>query len=180
VVSEFEKLDKVDPKTEINLWFEFELFCQTNLWFILNLLQEKNLTNVYRVLPIIKESKDIWKGFGNFGEVELEKCYSERIKLAKKDIDFGAILWKAYKASDLKELKQLSESKSKAFPFLEEVCRAEIERKQNNRVNKSLQEIIVSGAKDFSEVFIQFQEKEGVYGFGDLQVKNNYQQLVSK
>ena len=33
VVSEFEKLLNLTGGTEVDLWFEYELFCQVNLWF---------------------------------------------------------------------------------------------------------------------------------------------------
>ena len=54
-VSEFEKLKALATSdTEVNLWFEFELFCQVNLWFCLYLLQESK-AKIFRVAPIVRE-----------------------------------------------------------------------------------------------------------------------------
>ncbi|MEK7725244.1 MAG: DUF1835 domain-containing protein [Acidobacteriota bacterium] len=179
-VSEFEKIDSIDLNTEINLWFEYELFCQTNLWFVLYLLKSKDLSNIFLILPIVEDAKNRWKGFGNLGETDLEKCFDKRIKLTANDLNHGAKLWEAYKANDLKSLEKLSHFQSVAFPYLKEVCQAEIERKQDNRVENSVREIIKNGATEFSEVFRQFQAKEGVYGFGDSQVKPIFEQIISK
>src|SRR5215210_3615464 len=38
VADEFRKLNNLTPGAEVNLWFEYELFCQTNMWFCLDLL----------------------------------------------------------------------------------------------------------------------------------------------
>src|SRR5215207_6662647 len=38
VVSEFEKLLDLPGSAEVNLWFEYELFCHVNMWFCVWLL----------------------------------------------------------------------------------------------------------------------------------------------
>jgi hypothetical protein len=40
-----------------------------------------------------------------------------------------------------------------------------------------LKQIINSGVTDFSEIFKEFRKTEGIYGFGDLQVKNMLTEL---
>src|SRR5262245_14012207 len=47
VASQFKKLLDVDDGDEINLWFEYELFCAANMWFCLDLLS-KTEADVYR------------------------------------------------------------------------------------------------------------------------------------
>lgn len=179
-VSEFEKLKNLEPQTEINLWFEYELFCQINLWFCLHLLQEQGLRNMSIVYPIHKNSKDIWSGFGRFNENDLENCFANKKKLSENDIEFGAKLWFAYQINDLDSLQKLSKIESAAFPTIYEVCTAEIDRKKHHRVENSLREIMADGADTFAEVFAQFQKKEGVYGFGDSQLKKIYDSIIQK
>lgn len=169
VVAEFEKLKNLaSAEAEINLWFEYELFCQTNLWFCLYFLRESN-AKIYRVAPVVREESEIWKGFGSLNTEDLEKCFAERIELTEKDIRLGADLWKAYQNTDYTKLEKLAETESNGFPYLKEVCRAEIEK--NSRPNKVLQGIIANGKTDFAEIFPEFSKQAGVYGFGDSQVQ---------
>ena len=168
VVSEFEKLQTVAPDAEVNLWFEYELFCQANMWFCLSLLPETK-AGVYRVAPVVRTEADVWKGFGKLSAEDLKKCFAERIKFTDADIQLGAELWKAYQTADYERLEKLSETESGCFPRLKEVCRAEIEK--GFRPQKVLQEIIENGADDFAEIFPEFSTRAGVYGFGDAQVQ---------
>ena len=168
VVVEFEKLQNLAPGTEVNLWFEYELFCQANMWFCLSLLQKTKAT-VYRVAPVVRTETDVWKGFGNLSAEDLKKCFAERIKFGDEDLRLGAQLWQAYQNADYEKLEKLSESESDCFPRLKEVCRAEIEK--GFRPQKVLREIIENGSTDFTEIFPEFAIRAGVYGFGDAQVK---------
>lgn len=175
VKSEFEKLSNVSEADEVYLWFEYELFCQANMWFCLYLL-ENSEAKVFRVEPIVRNEKDIWKGFGGLGANELQKCFSERKKISDEDLKFGADLWKAFQDRDFEQLQNLSKSKSECFPYLEAVCEAATE--QEVRPKETVRKIIEGGETDFGKVFRKFNETEGVYGFGDLQVKKIYEEIV--
>jgi len=168
VVGEFLKLVRGDAD-EIYLWFEYDLFCQVNMWFILSLLAKVPLKNVFRVAPIIRES--IWTGFGDLDAEQLRVCFEKRQRFTFDEVQLGVGLWHAYKNGDLNHLEKLSAQNSKCFPYLKEACSAEIDRKKNNRPQNALKNILNRGKKDFQEIFKEFSASEGVYGFGDLQVK---------
>jgi hypothetical protein len=169
VVREFEKLKNLAPGVEVNLWFEYELFCQANMWFCLYLLHDTK-AGVYRVAPVVRTAEDVWQGFGELGAADLQKCFDERVKFTEKDVSLGANLWQAYQNGDYEKLEQFSKIESSCFPRLKEACRAEIEK--SFRPQKVLQEIIADGgSKNFAEVFSEFSKRAGVYGFGDAQVK---------
>jgi len=80
-------------------------------------------------------------------------------------------------------LKDRAAAESKAFKFLPEVCKAHIERfpegNQMSRPQRVLMELIDQSNGNFAEVFSAFSEREGIYGFGDLQVKAMYDKLIS-
>lgn len=175
VAFEFNKLNDLKEGDEVNLWFEHDLFCQVNLWFTLSLLYDKGAT-VYRVYPIIDDPEELWDGFGPMSPEELLKCYEQKMPLSTEDIQLGNSLWKAYSQSDNESLKTLSSTSNKAFPYLKEVCDAQIERP--GRPQKALKEIIDSGNTSFKKAFMEFSQQEGIYGFGDLQVKKIYDQLM--
>ncbi|MFI5136110.1 MAG: DUF1835 domain-containing protein, partial [Chitinophagales bacterium] len=177
VATEFEKIKSLSPNDEINLWFEYDLFCQVNMWFIISLLNKYRQKNLYRVYPAALEENDRWKGFGRLGPKQLNDCFSHRKKFSEEDLLLGENLWNAYRNQNLNELLQLSEKKSECFPMLKEVCQAEIDRRQKSRPQQTLKQITESGISDFHKIFSKFWETEAIYGFGDLQVKKMLEQI---
>jgi hypothetical protein len=174
VAAEFEKLIDLPSTAEVNLWFEYELFCQTNMWFCLSLL-EKTAAEVYRVAPITLRKDEAWNGFGRMTQDDLKKCFSERLKFGDRDIELGVELWRAYQIQDHARLEALSKTGSACFPYLEEVCRAEIEKE--TRPKEVLFELRRQGITDFGKMFVEFKNRAGVYGYGDLQVKRLLQEI---
>ncbi len=177
-VSEFEKLNNLPVNSEVCLWFENDLFCQTNMWFVISLLANNPSLKIFRVFPIIENNEDTWKGYGIADTEKLEQAYYSKIQFTLKDIGLGKNLWTSYQNGDLIKLKELSKEQSDCFDYLEEVCQAHIDRfpldKTLGRPDKVVKEIIDTISSEFQIVFSEFSEREGVYGFGDLQVKSIY------
>ena len=169
VVREFAKLTSLQSGSEINLWFEYELFCQTNMWFCISLLATST-ADIFRVAPVTLSEDEIWNGFGSMAPDDLRACFGKRIKLTGDDIELGANLWSAYQDHDEKRLKELSTHQSSAFPKLKDVVNAAIEKE--SRPRQILDEIVGKGVSDFSDVFLAFKSRAGVYGYGDSQVRN--------
>lgn len=182
VVEELTKIQHLPEGSEVCLWFENDLFCQTNMWFMLSLLSKQSNLRLFRVFPVIENDVDIWKGFGVATSEILEKAYKQRVIFQAQDIELGVKLWEAYQSQDFVKLKELSKQNSDCFQYLEEVCQAHIERFPKNdllgRPERIIREIIETQSKDFKEVFAKFSAKEGIYGFGDLQVKVIFERLV--
>ena len=175
VVREFNKLTALQSGSEINLWFEYELFCQTNMWFCLELISDTT-ADVYRIAPVTLSEDEVWNGFAGLAADDLRSCFESRVKLSEQDMELGSRLWSAYKAGDMKELERLSDFNSEAFPRLREVCVAAIERE--SRPKAIVAEIVDSGKSEFGDVFREFKARAGVYGYGDTQVKKIWQDLV--
>jgi len=171
-VPEFEKLANTAPDAEINLWFEYELFCQVNMWFCLWLLRD-SAAAIYRVEPCILNTDDRWNGFGRMDANDLNRCFGARTLFGKADVQLGASLWDAYRVGDNGRLTELSQTSSECFPYLEEVCEAAIEK--DTKPRRILDEIAAEGITEFSQVFPKFRERAGVYGFGDDQVRRIYE-----
>lgn len=176
VVPSFEKMINVPDGSEVNLWFEYDLFCQVNMWFVLHLLKEKS-ARIFRVFPSVRTEDDKWKGFGNLSGEELEKCFADRVEFSEAEVKLGADLWAAYAAQDLDTLELLSKTGADSHPYLEEACQAEIARKRDDRPLETLRRIAGEGETDFGRVFERFVAEEGVYGFGDSQVKSMLERL---
>jgi hypothetical protein len=178
VKSEFEKITNIQHGDEINLWFENDLFCQANMWFTISLINKRHLTNVFRVAPLIN-APNKWAGFGHHSPADLKTCYEKHEAFTRGDFNLGENLWDAFRNSDVVALAFFSGSLSPCFPYLEEVCKAEIERKRSARPRKVLEDILAQGYTEFSDIFKQFSLKEGIYGYGDLQVGNMLKELKS-
>jgi len=173
VVREFAKLTALQSSSEINLWFEYELFCQTNMWFCLSLLANST-ADVFRVAPVMLADDEIWDGFGSMAADDLKACFQQRVRLTVDDIKLGADLWSAYRDQDAKRLAELSTHESNAFPKLRDVAAAALEKETLPR--QILDEIVGNGTLEFKDVFQEFKKRAGVYGYGDTQVKK----LLSK
>jgi hypothetical protein len=176
VKSEFDKINDIGSDDEVNLWFENDLFCQANMWFTIMLLNRNGITNVYRVSPLIRNANK-WEGFGRHTAGDLVQCYEKHQLLKKGDFKLGENLWDAYRREDIVALALLSKSLSPCFPYLEEVCKAEMERKRNARPRKVLEDLLAKGYTDFSDIFTQFSQTEGIYGYGDMQVGNMLKEI---
>lgn len=175
VKNEFEKLKKLENVSAINLWFKHDLFCQVNMWFVLHYLAVNEIHfPIYRVMPS-SEGESIWAGFGPIEKEALNQCYDLKIQFSENDINLGANLWKAYQGGDLNTFKNLSLFQSQTFPYLTEVCEAHIQRlpeKDFARPQSRLKQLTSSGVTNFDEIFNEFGKTEGIYGYGDRQVKN--------
>ena len=168
VADEVAKLLDVSADDEVNLWFEYELFCSVNMWFCLWLLQDSD-SAVYRVEPVVRTIEDRWKGFGGLDARQLRRCFDARMRFSADDISLGADLWNAYRKADHERLWGLSATDSHCFPYLKDVINAETEK--DTKPKRILNEIVAGGTTEFEDVFPDFVRRAGVYGFGDTQVK---------
>jgi hypothetical protein len=175
VVREFTKLNAPGLDSEINLWFEYELFCQANMWFCLSLLEEST-ADIFRVAPVTLAEADTWDGFGNLTPDDFKKCFDARVKFSRSDIELGARLWSAFRTEDYATLERLSATESPVFPKLREACLAAIEK--DSRPKQIVTEIIQNGEADFSVIFKEFRARAGEYGYGDSQVREIWQKLL--
>jgi hypothetical protein len=166
VVPEFEKILKIPEGSEVNLWFEDDLFCQVNMWFCLSLLSNNKGLKIYRIFPkAMKENN--WEGFSVAENSDLEESLQLRILFEEKDIQLGLNFWKAYQNQDIKSLEKLSDNQSDCFHFLKEVIDTYI----NINPEIFIRNLIEKGITDFQLIFEKFRDELGIFGFGDLQVK---------
>lgn len=168
VADEILRLGGMSGEDEVNLWFEFELFCSVNLWYCLNEIKDSE-ASIYRVAPVNLEPDEVWKGFGGHGPDELRAAFESRIEMSDEDVSTGAELWRAYREGDQSALLSLGQHRSSTFPFLKEVTEAAAEI--DSRPRKIIAEIKSEGLTTIAEVFPEFNSRAGVYGFGDLQVE---------
>lgn len=177
VVSEFQKIMSINDNSDINLWFEDDLFCQVNFWFVANLLTKRNQKNaIYLIRP---ESHNQY-GFGGLNQSELISIYENKLTLTK--LNKIASLWVSYQNDDLEKLINTARDLESIYPFILPSVEAHIERKPTKgypgRPVKSLLAIIEElKTEEFGPVFKEFNKRESIYGFGDLQVKRLFNRI---
>lgn len=178
VATLFYQLNEIPVGTEINLWFEDDLFCQVNLWFCLFLLHKKgHRGTVYLVRP----QQLTPFGFGDLSEQELLKCFKNRRILTK--VNLWAKLWKYYQTNDLKNLKKSAQALQNKFPFVSEAVCAHNKRNPSKDSlglpKETLKQIILDlKTQDFKSLYKEFSLRIPIYGFGDLLVKRLYDELL--
>lgn len=174
-IPELTKIIDIPDGAEINLYFEDDLFCQVNFWFVCWLLKEKKDTTVYLIRP----EEHTMYGFGGLNQDLLIEALGNRTQLT--EVNLLADLWINYRSDDRDQLLENS-TKLQKLPFVRNAVEAHLERFPKEglgRPEKTLNAIMDElGTDKFGPVFQEFCKRESVYGFGDLQVKKLFDELM--
>lgn len=182
VVSEFDKLKGLHAPHKIFLWFEYDLFCQVNFWFTIHLIYS---TNIDHELFWVRPSTQDWKGFGAFSSVQLLELKQDAYQLSQGEIQTLVDCWDAYQTNDKAQFQNTIQTASIELQFLKKVVQAHFARLKSGdhltRPEASLIEISNQiRSKDFATIFPLFSAKEGIYGYGDLQVKKLWDTILTE
>lgn len=167
VISEFQNFLNIDASSDVYFWFEDDVFCQINFWFLLSQIDANKELKLHRVFPIQDEQ---WNGFSRLKPTDAEVLLKTSKPIKSKDLELGKKLWNAYSEEDFKTLELLAKSENQIFRQLDEVVKAIIKLKSGD-LKKELR-LIYQPDKSFEENFKIIQYHYGIYGFGDLQIKN--------
>jgi hypothetical protein len=126
-VPEFHRMQNIPDNTDINLWFEDDLFCQVNFWFVINLLSKSHRNNHFF---LIRPKTDGQYGFGGLNKSELILIYENKLELT--ELDKLAILWESYQINDTEKLIRISRELKNSYPFILTAAEAHIERIPTN------------------------------------------------
>ena len=178
-VTEFKKIQDIQGDSEVNLWFEDDLFCQVNFWFVVHLLLESGIN---ASIFLIRPEKHTQYGFAGLSESELNTIYRNRIALTQ--LEKIASLWKSYQNDNTEDLINTAKELASLYPFILPAVEAHIERiptgKNPGRPAHTLISIMNElETNEFGPVFMEFSKREYIYGFGDLQVKKLFDEIKS-
>ena len=175
-LSQIDAIKSIPSSSDINLWFEDDLFCQTNLWFIVDLIISMPLkANVYLVRP----TTESWTGFGYMDEKEFKQAYENKVLLSTNQLSFFQKLWKIYSKEIEGDLMHEAKELQVVIPRMLAVIQAQLDREEPlNKPFQSLKKIFdESNDKSFKAIFTIFSQQNGIYGFGDTSVKKMYDRL---
>ncbi|HEV7780463.1 MAG TPA: hypothetical protein VGO58_04310, partial [Chitinophagaceae bacterium] len=83
------------------------------------------------------------------------------ISLSKAEINFGQGLWKAFKNGNLEELTNLSKHQSLAFPYLQEVVKAHVDRFPKDGTKGRPEKVMKTSQKTFLLTFMKCSKNFG-------------------
>jgi len=87
-------------------------------------------------------------------------------------------LWESFQHRDKKRLIEYGAQCKSIIPRINQVVQAHIERSKSlqglGRPEKTIHDILNEGKTTFPELFKEFSKRDGIYGFGDLQVKRMF------
>ncbi len=179
VLPQFQKILELTPNDEVNLWFGDDLFCLMNLCFIVYLLDTIGCRDQ---VFLVKAQTENWLEFGGMSSDELVTAYKNKQPLIESDFQLLLQTWKAFQQNDLGLLSTLATTATTSFPHFQEVIQAHIDRfPTDDKLGRPQQKLLAIKAQlqtdKFKQIFQQFSEEEGIYGFGDSQVKAMFDEL---
>lgn len=176
---EIERILSIPNHSEVTLWFEDDLFCQTNLWFTMFLLLQKQIEKkVYLVRP----NTSLLLGFSGFDQNGLVNAFDDRVELIPDDLHIFNKFWKLHQGKQYATLKKFAGQNSKKFPFLYPAIEALINLYPEQGLGEPhriiMKLIQIHGRSDFGKIFRSFIEQAPIYGFGDMQVKRIFDEMT--
>lgn len=179
---ELSKLDNVENYSEINLWFEYDLFCHINLLGVINLLHQKNIDKpLYLICSGRVEGEKSLKALTELSPEQLKAHYDDRILLKQEDIDLAIALWRTYCGKDQNIMKPYIVTKS-SFKYMSNCLKAHLKRFPHQKSGLNVLEDNIlrllrdNHIKSEHHLLGYSLNYQGYYGFGDMQL----QRLIKK
>ncbi len=177
-LKEILKIENIGNYEAVVLWFEYDLFCQINLLgamaFLLKYYQKH--IKFYLVCTGREKGNQDWKSLSDYSPEQYNFLYENRIKLSRNDLLFAKEAWDVYVTNNPTDLVAFPFDKNKKLAYLQLAIRQHLHRfpKENgcNQQEEKLLEIIGENQFNHHEIIreiLRWQNKETVYGFGDLQ-----------
>ncbi len=174
------KIEHMPSESKVYLWFEEDLFCQVNWWYCMFLLEQyTSHLNLFFVLPM----PEYRYSFGAMSKQQLLDAYKAAKPITNKDTFIINALWRAYQHNNFTKLQELGAQLEVNYPFVIKAVQAHLERQERPNYLGKPKETLVSIIQDlnteqFGPIFYEFCKRLPYYGFGDLQVKRLYNQLL--
>ena len=179
---QIDKIRKIPKNATIYCWFEHDLFCQTNFWFVIRLLSKYHQhTHVSLVQPNTGNEYS----FAHMNNQELIEAFNNGYLLSQQVRETLSKLWDAYQQYRLSEMLALAENLPTELSFVIDAVNAQIAREPDKEglgyPERQLLTIMRElKSQDFPTVFKAFTHRAGIYGFGDLQVKRMFDDVVKQ
>lgn len=180
--AEFQKIDPISEFDEVNLWFEYDLFCHINLLAAVAYL----IQNGFRSKLYLTCSGDIpgekqMKGLSELSTTELKAHFDSRLLLKPSDLNLAEKVWAWYCSED--HSLTPADSEDTSFTYLSKCLQAHTQRFPDARTGLNVLELQILKLIDSMEIVSEHQlcgevlKQQGFYGYGDLQIFKIIKQL---
>lgn len=175
-ISEFSKIQGIPKECEINMWFEWDLFCQVNFWFVMHLLDKHYLYRNTHALFFVQPKQGSEYSFAHMTDDELISAHRDKLRIEYSEADKFSQLWHAYQINDDQAMLRIGRDLEPKYPHVSRAIQAHIDRRSVDgnpgRIERSLIRIMEDlKTQEFGPVFKAFCKREGIYGLGDAQVR---------
>jgi hypothetical protein len=169
--------------TEINLWFDYDLFCHINLLGAINFIHQKQIdVPIYLISSGRIKNETNLMNLTELSAKQIKKKYKKRVRLNTEDLELAIALWRTYCGTDHNIFKSYI-TKNSSFPYLTNCLKAHLKRFPNQKSGlDSMEENILKLIKD-SDIKSQHHllgyalNYQGFYGYGDIQIKRMIKNL---
>jgi len=178
-------IDDADAYDELVLWFEHDLFDQLNLIQLLAHLDSRRQSR-----PVSLVCIDRFPGYPNFkghGELEpgdLAALFPTRQRVNDLQFELASRAWKAFRASDPREIETLLSTDLSVLPFLAPAVRRHLQELPSvenglSRSEHRLLEQARDGATDLRRIFPRMHDGETAYYITDSSLWDCVRSLAS-
>ncbi len=176
VLPELKRVESIPNGEEIALWFEDDLFCQVNLWFVCHLIfNQDRINRLYLVRP---ETLTQW-GFAAYSEDGLQELFEKKVSITPEHLSYFTDLWSSYKTGNVEQVLKFSGELNSDFPWISVPVSALVNLVNEQKPQRFIENFISDNpTSSFGEVFRAFSKEMPEYGFGDLQVRKMYSELI--
>jgi len=185
-INELIKIEDLSNYNEVVLWFEFDLFCQVNLMALCAYLFKHFRKSIayYLICTGKEKGKDRLQSLSDYAPSAYKNLLENRIKITRHDLVFAKECWEKYVTNDINELKAFNYAKNRKFNYFQLAMNQHLKRFAGtngiNQIDMKILESIQSNnltKKAIIRELLIWQQKETVYGFGDLQYSNYLDKL---
>lgn len=174
-VVELNKLIAAEDYEEINLWFEFDLFCHINMIAVISILLQKKVQVPVYLLCSERLEGEKTKGLAPLNNKQLLNHFEQRIELKPDDLELANLVWEIYCGKDPQKLNP-GMAKSSNFEYLSSSMRAHLQRFPNVKTGLNTLEInllkIIKGntVNSHNQLLGYALQYQGYYGYNDDQM----------
>lgn len=161
---------------EINLWFEYDLFCHINMLACISFLKTRGYKGkIFLICSGRIDGKQALQGLSQLSDTELLNHYKGRVQLNNHDLFLADDLWRLYCGKDHVTLKP-QRAKDSNFKYLANCISAHKERFPHSKTGlntletnmlRLIRKYKIKSEHQLCGYMLNYQ---GYYGYGDLQI----------
>lgn len=170
---EIHKIAQLAPSQKVYCWFEEDLFCQVHFWTTIAMLEENQAPDsVFWVRP----RPGFAYGYSGMSPQQFQQALREAKPLSTENRQQLAELARAFDQEHDERLASVAEGLSADWEPVKKAVQLELSRPAGPlQIMRGLME--QHKQANFGTIFQFFHQKAPEYGFGDLQVKELWDQI---